>query len=219
MRIGSLIMLGVVCALLILLVYGLAFGAEFFGDNVGIVSGTIAKGDSERGLTVRATPSATGAPMAWLPVGTKVHGSATFKNGYVKIEVPVKGGWVPMSFLTPEGGEGVVSRVDQPDMCLRIRSGPSTSHEKVGCAGMGQKLELTGIFSSNGWAQVAGPTAGWVTASQIESSIKPLGTASTAVVKRPSKDEDVEIWHKPATDNTIYVRPRRFLRFYRHYGW
>ena len=212
MRKSSVIMPSMVCAILVLLAYSPALGAQFFGDNVGIIAGKVAKGDSERGLTVRSSPSSTGAPMAWLPVGTAVHGSATFKNGFVKIEVPVIGGWVPMSFLTPEGGEAVVSRVDRPEMCLRIRSGPSTSHEKVGCAAMGQKIELTGIFSSNGWAQVAGPTDGWVTASQIESAVKPLGAPATAVAKRSSRDDD-EIWPTPAKDNTIWVRPRRFVRF------
>lgn len=214
---STMTVLAVLSGILVILAWGSALGAQFFGDNVGIISGKVEKGDSEKGLTIRSTASSSGAPMGWLTVGTKVHGSATFTNGYVKIEVPVKGGWVPMSFLTPEGGEAVVARIDSPEMCLRIRSGPSTSHEKVGCAEMGQKIELTGLWSTNGWAQVSQPTAGWVTGSQIESAVKPLGgTASPGVVKRSSEDDE-EILPKPATDNTIRVR-RRFLRFHRRLG-
>jgi len=219
MRNSSIITVpAVLCGILVVLACGFALGAQFFGDNVGIVSGSVEKGDSEKGLTIRSTPSPSGAPMGWLPVGTKVHGSATFTNGYVKLEVPVKGGWVPMNFLTPQGGDAVVARVDSPEMCLRIRTGPSTSHEKVGCADMGQKIELTGLWSTNGWAQVSQPTAGWVTGSQIESAVKPLGgTASVGVGKRSSKDDE-EIWPTPRKDDTIWVRPRRLLRFHRRLG-
>jgi hypothetical protein len=139
----KIVMLGVLCAILILLVYGLAFGAQFFGDNVGIISGKVEKGDSDRGLTVPSTPSPTGPPMAYLPVGTAIRGSTTFKNGFVKIEVPVKGGWAPMDFLSPTGGEAVVAKVDKPDLCLRSERA-FNRHEQVGCE-MGQNMELTGL--------------------------------------------------------------------------
>ncbi len=219
---SMIIMPAFLCGILVLFAYGPAIGAQFFGDNVGIISGTVEKGDSERGLTVRSTPSSSGAPMAFLPFGTKVQGSTTFKNGYVKIEVPVKGGWVPMDFLSPTGGEAVVARVDKPDLCLRIRSGPSVTHEQVGCAEMGQKMELTGLWSTNGWAQVSGPTAGWVTAGQINSEIKPLGTVGSTGVSKPSSRSDVTDygWSEPATKSTEPQRtyddvyPR-----YRSWGW
>ena len=205
-------LLAVVCGTSVLLASGFALGAQFFGDNVGIVCGKVEKGDDEKGLTIRSTPSSIGAPMGWLPIGTIVRGSATFTNGCVKIEVPVKGGWVPMNLLTPQGGEAVVAKIDTPDMCLRIRSGPSASYEKVGCAEMGQKMELTGLWSTNGWAQVSQPTAGWVTGSQIESAIKPLGGTASAGVGKRSSSSDEEIWPEPQEESTVYVGRRRLLR-------
>jgi len=166
------------------MIVGLAFllpvqgtqGMQIIGDNVGIISATVAKADSERGLAVRISPSAESQAQAFLPVGTRVKGYATFKNGYVKIEDPAKGGWVRLDHLQPVGGTATVSNVDRPDLCLRIRSGPATSYDKVGCAELGQKLELTGLWSQNNWAQVSQPVSGWVTATQIASDMKPAST-------------------------------------------
>ena len=61
---------------------------QFFGPDVGIISATVEKTDSDRGLTIRSTPSAQGAPKAYLPVGTEVKGYAVFRNGYVKLLSP-----------------------------------------------------------------------------------------------------------------------------------
>jgi hypothetical protein len=69
-------------------------------------------------------------------------------------------------------GEAIVIGVDHPENCLRIRKGPSTSYEQIGCAKIGEKLRLTGVFSSdNRWAQLAGN--GWVFACQIKTDVKP----------------------------------------------
>ena len=62
--------------------------------------------------------------------------------------------------------EAIVIRVDQPEQCLRIREGPGSNYQKVGCASMREKIKLTGIVS-NGWAEVQDPARGWVTVSQI----------------------------------------------------
>lgn len=91
-----------------------------------------------------------------------------------------------MDHLKPSGGEATVASVDKPDLCLRIRSGPSSSFDKVGCAELGQKLELTGIWSSRNWAQVQQPVSGWVYAGQIESDLHPSRVAvSTRAAPQP----------------------------------
>ncbi|MGO9120756.1 MAG: hypothetical protein ACLQPD_24480 [Desulfomonilaceae bacterium] len=74
-----------------------------------------------------------------------------------------------------QGGVGTVIRVDQPDNCLRIRSGPGNSYDVIGCAPMGAELNLTGAWSSNEWAQLAGK--GWVYGPQIQTDLRPPQTA------------------------------------------
>jgi uncharacterized protein YraI len=73
-----------------------------------------------------------------------------------------------------QGGMGTVVRVDQPDNCLRIRSGPGNSYDVIGCAPMGAQLNLTGAWTSNEWAQLAGK--GWVYGPQIATDLRPPQT-------------------------------------------
>ncbi len=186
----SLIVLIPALGFVFLLSIGGAQGMPIIGDNVGIISATVAKGDSERGLTVRSSPSAESQPRAYLPTGTRVKGYPMFKNGYVKIEDPHRGGWIRLDSLQPIGGEATVASVDRPDLCLRIRSGPANSYDKVGCVELGQKLELTGFWSQNNWAQVSGPASGWVNAGQISSVLKP---SSAGQEMRTSKEEPTPI--------------------------
>jgi uncharacterized protein YraI len=169
------------------------------GDKVGLATATVATGDSDRGLTVRAGPSAASAPKGYLPVGTQVKGNAQFRNGYMKIVSPVSGVWVRMQNLSPLGGEATVALVDKPDLCLRIRSGPGTGYDKVGCAELASKLQLTGVWTSDNWAQVEAPVKGWVLASQITSDLKPLKTTTTVATPQ---------WSEPAT-STVWREPRR----------
>jgi hypothetical protein len=186
-------------------------GAQFFGDNVGIVSGAVEKADSQRGLTVRSSASASGEPMAYIPVGTEVRGEMSFRNGYVKLQTPYQGGWVRMDHLRPVGVEATVASVDRPDLCLRIRSEPSNGADKVGCAELGQKLALTGLWSTNNWAQVDQPTSGWVSASQIKSDLWP-GIAATSGAK-----EEV-IYRERPKKRVIYERDY-YPWNYRYRGW
>ena len=123
-----------------------------------------------------------GARHRYLATGTRVKAINDFVNGWVRLSEPYAGGWTQIASLNPLGAPAIVASVDYPDGCLRIRSGPSTSFPKVGCAPLGSRLELTGIWSQSGWAQVAGPVPGWVTASQISSSIKPPGTQRPVVI-------------------------------------
>src|SRR5271157_6250989 len=71
----------------------------------------------------------------------------------------------------PKGGVATVIGVDQPDNCLRIRSGPGNSYDILGCAIMGQELNITGIWTSNDWAQLA--DNGWVYGPQIQTDLRP----------------------------------------------
>lgn len=174
-------------------------GAQFWGDNIGIVSGAVEKADSQRGLIVRSSPSASGEPLAYIPVGTDVRGDSVFRNGYVKLQTPYRGGWVRMDHLKPVGVEATVASVDRPDLCLRIRSEPSTGADKVGCAELGQKLRLTGLWSTSNWAQVDTPTSGWVSASQITSELRP----STAATSGSPKEQ---VYYPERKKRAIYER-------------
>jgi hypothetical protein len=71
----------------------------------------------------------------------------------------------------PMGGVATVMGVDQPDNCLRIRSGPGNSYDIIGCAIMGQPLNITGVWTSNDWAQLA--DNGWVYGPQIQTDLRP----------------------------------------------
>ena len=114
------------------------------------------------------------------------------------------------------GGEGVVVRVDQPENCLRIRSGPSMAYSLIGCAKLGEKLRLTGLFSGDGrWAQV--DNNGWVYVSQIATDLKPPQTVAKPAKSSVSESKAVESWNYRATTGPVYYG--RFHRpFYRSYG-
>ena len=71
----------------------------------------------------------------------------------------------------PRGGVATVISVDQPENCLRIRSGPGTSYDVIGCANMGEQLNITGVWTSNNWAQLADNA--WVYGPQIQTDLRP----------------------------------------------
>lgn len=196
-----------------------AFGMQILGDNIGIISAVVAAADAERGLTVRTSPLAESPAQAFLPVGTRVKGYATFKNGYVKIEDPFKGGWIRLDHLQPVGGAGTVTRVDQPELCLRIRSGPATSYDKVGCAELGRQLELTGLWSRNNWAQLSKPVSGWVTASQIASDLKPTSAVSETRVSEEPISSTLLPEATPARRQRVFVPDGYRWRGPAGYGW
>lgn len=135
----------------------------------GMISATVEKTDDARGLTVRSEPSDTGAPVGYLTVGTEIKSCNDFKDGWVRLENPSKGNWVNMAFLKPKGGEGVVAAVDKPELCLAIRKGPLSSYEKIGCVELGEKLKLSGVWSSNNWARLE--DGGWVDAAKIQTDL------------------------------------------------
>lgn len=75
----------------------------------------------------------------------------------------------------PKGGVATVIGVDQPDNCLRIRSGPGSEYDLIGCAALGEQLNITGVWTSNDWAQLA--DNGWVYGPQIQTDLRPPRTA------------------------------------------
>ncbi|MGB6066980.1 MAG: hypothetical protein WBG50_19415 [Desulfomonilaceae bacterium] len=75
----------------------------------------------------------------------------------------------------PKGGVAKVIGVDHPDNCLRIRSGPGNQYDVIGCANMDDQLNITGVWTSNDWAQLA--DNGWVYGQQISTDLQPPRTA------------------------------------------
>jgi hypothetical protein len=102
---------------------------------------------------------------------------------------------------------GTVTRIDKPDGCLRIRAEATSSSDIVGCAKMGEKLQLSGKFSSDGrWAQLA--DKGWVFSSQIDAPNKPQvrsqARRSTDSGMYYSEPSDSSIWQEPAGTSYYY---------------
>jgi hypothetical protein len=101
-----------------------------------------------------------------------------------------------------KGGEGVVVSVDQPQNCLRIRGGPGSNFPMVGCATRGQKLQLTGVFSSDGrWAQLQ--NKGWVFLSQIQTDLQPPRSMASSP-RPPSRYSNQGPWRGPAGSSYYY---------------
>ncbi len=69
------------------------------------------------------------------------------------------------------GGVATVVGVDQPENCLKVRSGPGSSYDVIGCVLIGTELNLTGVWTSNNWAQLTGD--GWVFGDQISTDLRP----------------------------------------------
>jgi hypothetical protein len=113
------------------------------------------------------------------------------------------------------GTPAIVARVDRPDNCLRIRSGPSKSGNVIGCAKMGDQLFLTGVFSDDGrWAQLN--NNGWVYYNQIQSSLKPA-KKHVRQARRPSvSEEDFDTWEYPAA---TYAEEPYYDSGYSSYGY
>ncbi len=78
---------------------------------------------------------------------------------------------------SPVGGSATVLDVDEPEKCLRIRSGPGKAYEAIDCAKAGDRLEITGVWTSNNWAQLA--NKGWVYGPQIKTDVRPPREAYT----------------------------------------
>src|SRR5208283_2524238 len=142
-----------------------------WGQNVGPVSAYVDQVDHANGLTIRASPSADSQTVGYIPSGTKIRGSSEFKSGWVKLIKPVDTGWVNIGFLKPRPIEGMVTKVDNTELCLPIRAGPAASQQKVGCVQIGEALNLTGIMTADNWLQLT-DRQGWVDASSVQLPIE-----------------------------------------------
>jgi hypothetical protein len=95
----------------------------------------------------------------------------------------------------PKGGIATVVGVDQPENCLRIRTGPGSYYDVIGCANMGDQLNITGVWTSNDWAQTA--DNGWVYGPQIQTDLRPPQEAysrSPSYVVSEPVTPDYEDW-------------------------
>src|SRR5208283_2813826 len=94
----------------------------------------------------------------------------------------------------PVGGVATVIGVDQPENCLRIWNGPGGSYDVIGCAKMGEELKITGVWTTNGWAQLA--DNGWVYGSQIKTDLRPPQAAfsETRTYVVPEREYPVNLY-------------------------
>jgi hypothetical protein len=117
--------------------------------------------------------------------------------------------------------QATVTGVDQPDGCLRIRQESSSSSEIIGCAKMGDMLQLSGNYSRDGrWAELVDKS--WVYAAQIDAPNKPKvqRQARRSYESYDSEDSypmtsDSSLWREPATSygtdtDVVYGNPYGF---------
>ncbi len=125
---------------------GFASGDEklVWGENVGYVFAYVDGTDNEKGLTIRAAHSTDSAILGYLPKGTRILCYNEFKDGRAGSKGPSVPAWINLKFLKPISFDGMVTVVDQQDLCLAIRAGPSASREKAGCAQIGEVLQVHG---------------------------------------------------------------------------
>jgi uncharacterized protein YraI len=142
-------------------------GELIWGKNIGPVSAYVGQIDHAKGLTIRSAPSKVGQIVGYIPLGTKIRGSSEFKNGWVKLVSPVDNGWVSIDSLKPRPIAGMVKKVDSAELCLPIRAGPAPSYQKIGCAQIGESLNLTGVMTADNWFQLS-DRRGWVEASSVQ---------------------------------------------------
>jgi uncharacterized protein YraI len=198
-----------------------------WGETIGPVYAIVRGTDVPGGLNVRSSPDERSPILGRLGVGAKIRAYNQFHRGWVQVRTPVQGGWIRIDLLEPLGGEAVVSGVDRPEGCLRIRSGPSTATQVIGCANLGETLLLTGIWSEGPWAQVAKPVPGWVYTPQILSSLSPPDTPTGVAYSRPPPR--IHVGSSPVYNYSsvpfwsgLYLRSwnypyRKYRRHIRHY--
>lgn len=167
---------GLLAAVLITIMAVPGLISEACAQAFGMVAASVAKADDARGLTIRAEPSEASKALGYLPVGSEIRACNDFKGPWARLQSPSPGGWVNMFHLKPKAGEGSVVAVDEAEQCLAIRKGPSDSYQKVGCASLGEKLRLSGVWSENNFARLE--SGDWVEASKISTDLMTCDTSS-----------------------------------------
>lgn len=161
---------------------GESAAVPFPGAAIGPITATVVAPDNSHGLTVRSGPSYGAPSVGVLALGSRVTNYPRFENGWVMLQSPMNGGWIRLDALQPVRSIAVVTNVDVPEMCLRVRSGPGVDYDVLGCAQMGERLQLTGFWSSNDWAEIEAPARGWVSAAQIRTNLVAARCAAPAPV-------------------------------------
>jgi uncharacterized protein YraI len=181
--------------------------AQYADHQIGPISARVTVLDNGRGLTVRSAPSEAAPSVGVLTMGTRVINYPRFENGWVMLQSPMNGGWVRLDSLQSIRGIGTVVSVDRPEMCLRIRSGPGIDYDVLGCARMGERLRLTGYWSSNAWVEIEGPVPGWVSASQIRTDINVLVRTAPAPVTTVVSETVVPVPYPVPRSYPVYDYP------------
>jgi hypothetical protein len=166
MKIKQIVFIAVLAPLIFCLSPAAEADELVWGQNVGLISATVIGTDDAKGLTVRSTPSPGGKSLSYLKPGTIIQGQILFRGGWVKLKAPTGDGWVRLTLLKPHPFEGTVTKVGQPDLCLPLKKGPGDSHEKIGCAQIGETLKFSGVATSDSWLQLADRN-GWAPISHV----------------------------------------------------
>lgn len=198
-----------IAMLLAIVMISPSFATAKWGETFGPVSATVDRGDRREGLAIRSGPSFGSSIVGYVSTGGRITAHGDFSRGWVRVREPYGGGWAPIDYLDPRPVTAVVTGIDRPEMCLRIRSGPSTNHAIIGCLGKGARVELTGVWSENNWAELAHSDGGWVYGPQISCGIHPFtATAQVAAAAVPVagyyRDPPVVV------ERHYYGKPRRY---------
>jgi len=188
---------------LVLLMFSPSSAADadklLWGQNVGLISATVVGTDDAKGLTVRSTPSLDGKGLTHLQPGATLQGQPVFRDGWVKLTAPVQDGWVRLTFLRPRPFENAVTKVNQSELCLPLKKGPGDSHEKTGCAQIGETLKFSGVATSDNWLQLA-EGKGWARASDVgfDTWTAAAGTGQKIASLNPESTARGKTGEKPA---------------------
>ena len=191
--------------------------ATVWGETFGPAAATVERGDSPRGLAVRAEPAVGSRILGYLTVGTRVRGFRRFENGWMRIQKPMDQGWIPVDYLVPLSSSGHISDADTLD-CVKVRSGPADRFKTVGCLPVGKRLTLTGVWSENNWAQIRWPIRGWLPSKAVTARFKPGEPSRIASKDFHTEPPRAEGYDRPGMPPYAYrahpYGPQDYLRRY-----
>ncbi|HEX2206458.1 MAG TPA: SH3 domain-containing protein [Longimicrobium sp.] len=113
-------------------------------------------------LNVRSGPDKSNPAVGSVTKGTVVTAVAE-RNGWRQITAPVAG-WVSAQYL-----QAAPARFTVTADTLNVRSGPDKSNPAVGSVSKG--TVVTAVAEQNGWKQITGPVAGWVSAQYLQPAV------------------------------------------------
>lgn len=126
------------------------------------------------GLNVRSGPSTNHPVIGGLANGARVETTGAARDGFTPVAWGGRTGWVASRYLSG----GTVSTAPSAGTArttayLNVRSGPGTSHAKVGVLAKGATVQLTGT-KQGGWTEInhAG-TRRWVSSAYLTTGAAP----------------------------------------------